>query len=706
MAEGRRAALLEEERPEVFTCTLGNLGAGEEAELTLRLAGDLPVEDGEVAVRVPLVVAPRYVAGAALPGRVGTGTGPDTDAVPDASRVTPPVLLPGFPEPIDLALAVRLDPAGLSFGTPRSSLHAVVHGEDGSGVRRVAVRPGERVDRDLVLRVPVDAAGITSAAAATPDPDDPDRGTLSVTVVPPAAAAARAPARDVVVLLDRSGSMGGWKVVAARRAAGRLVDSLGADDRFALLAFDHEVEAYGDGALAPATDRERWRAGEWAGRLDARGGTELVAALHRALDLLAGGTDRERHLVVVTDAHVADEDGAVRALAHHGAGVRVSTVGIDRAVNGGLLRRLEALGGGRSHLVESEDRLDEALDAVRRSVSPPVLERVRVQGAGLDAGAWAAAGTVDVHAGRPLVLHGRWAGSAPATVEVEARTPAGEPWRAELAVVSSDGPARALWARARLGELEDRWVAHGGDERPLVDLSLATGVLCRFTAFVAVDDDGPVDADGAPTPLAQPAGAPSGWVPAPSFAAAPDAFEAGATIARLAAPAAASAAPRPRRFLGLGPAGRSGGLRAGRPRGSARHRARPAPGGPRRGPSAPLPPPPAGPEQPPGATDRAGSTAPLLQRAHHLARQALQPLDADARRSLAAQARSLAGTLAGEPTPDEVLVARLRRLATALEQDGTVRDAAEAVVAALRSRPSGAGADGRPAAGSGRPGGG
>lgn len=555
IAQGHRAAIVEEERPEVFTCRVGNVGAGETAEVTLALVGPLPHEDGAVTVRVPLVVAPRYVPGTPLEGgTVGTGWGPDTDAAPDGSRVTPPVLLPGFPEPIALSLAVTVDPAGLPVGALTSSLHAVVRTVGDDGVVRVEVEPGERVDRDFVLRYDLAVPEIEAAATVSPDPVAGDGGgteplptpgsTVTVTVVGPPPSGGSTP-RDVVVLLDRSGSMSGWKLVAARRAAGRLVDALGPEDRFALLAFDHECDAFADGQLVAATDRNRWRATEWVARLDARGGTELLDPLRLAAGLLApddgarpGVASPERIVVLVTDGQVANEGQLVAAVA--GGPARLHAVGIDRAVNAGLLERLARATGGRADLVESEDRLDAVLTGLRRRLSPPLLTDLTVEGDGIEPGSLASATGLDVHEGIPLVAHARRSATATAPVTVRARRRDGTPWAAVL--TPTDGPtaARSLWGRARLRDLEDRYEAHGGDTQPMVDLSLATGVLCRFTAFVAESPAGPVGADGAPSTVVQPVSFPSGWAPDALLAPMPPVgVTAAAPMAYLAAPAPA-----------------------------------------------------------------------------------------------------------------------------------------------------------------------
>src|SRR5262245_29618343 len=115
---GHRAAIAEEERSETFSLRVGNIPPHEEVTVELTLAGTLAVSAGEATLRIPLVVAPRYVAGMPLDGpSVGSGTAADTDAVPDASRVTPPTLLPGFKSPVALSVEVELRPGAALAGT-------------------------------------------------------------------------------------------------------------------------------------------------------------------------------------------------------------------------------------------------------------------------------------------------------------------------------------------------------------------------------------------------------------------------------------------------------------------------------------------------------------------------------------------------------------------------------------------------------------
>jgi Ca-activated chloride channel family protein len=523
--EGRRASIAEEERPGVFTMRVGNLLPGETVRVRLVMTGPLPWDQGEATFRFPLVVAPRYIPGAPLEGEpVGAGTVPDTDAVPDASRITPPVLLPGFPNPIRLDIRAEIDPAGLELGEVRSSLHTVVEEErdgDGGPVRVVRVQPGERANRDFVLRLRTGGEAVTTSVAAVPDREGAD-GTFALTLLPPAGADAGHP-RDLVFVLDRSGSMAGWKMVAARRAVARMVDSLRGRDRFTVLAFDNRVETPPalPGGLEAAADRARFQAVEFLARLDARGGTEMAAPLTQGLDLLTGAGEgdaaRDRVLVLVTDGQVGNEDQILRLLAPRLAGVRVYTVGIDTAVNEGFLKRLAGLGGGACELVESEDRLDAVMDRVHRRIGTPVVTDLELAASGFDADPDSVAPRrlPALFAGAPLVVCGRFRGEPGGALTVRGRDAAGQPWSATVPVTVGGTPALAtMWARAHLSDLEDRYATDPAPDRDLerriVETSLRFGVLCRFTAFVAADVQ-VVNEGGTVHRVLQPVDAPAGW---------------------------------------------------------------------------------------------------------------------------------------------------------------------------------------------------
>ncbi|WP_259402624.1 VIT domain-containing protein [Microbispora sp. H10670] len=566
LAEGRRAAIAEEDRPDVFTIRVGNIVPRERVIVRLTMSQPLPYEDGAAEFRFPLVVAPRYIPGAPLSEpAAGDGVAPDTDAVPDASRISPPVLLPGFPSPVRLSLTTTVDSAGLGLREVRSSLHEVEREGD-----TITLRPGERLDRDFILRLAFDASsslalvpdtlsgGVPDAPGGAPervptgpagrepragettaggeaaggeaaggeaaggeagDASETPEGTFVLTLLPPPEDTARSAPRDVVLLLDRSGSMTGWKMVAARRAAARIVDTLTRHDRFAVLSFDSVVERAFPGGLVEGTDRNRYRAVEHLARLGARGGTEMLAPLEEALRLLGERDDdlpgepaRDRVLVLVTDGQVGNEDEILERVGPRLGGTRVHTVGIDRAVNAGFLGRLALLGSGRCELVESEDRLDEAMEHIHRRIGSPLVTDVSVRAEGVDLVPGTVTHAGSLYPGVPLVVTGRYRGGAAGALTVHGRTADGRTWEERVeGRPARDGAARAVWARAHLRTLEDRYAV--GDrslEQQIIDISLRFGVLCRFTAFVAVDTH--VTGEGAPEHrVLQPVEPPSGW---------------------------------------------------------------------------------------------------------------------------------------------------------------------------------------------------
>ncbi|MBK6689645.1 MAG: VWA domain-containing protein [Deltaproteobacteria bacterium] len=522
IAQGQRAAITEEERSGVFTMRVGNIMPGETATVTLTLTGPLPYDEGEATFRFPLVVAPRYIPGKPLGGDdVGDGVAADTDQVPDASRITPPVLLPGYPYPVRLSLEVELQQGVLAARDLKSSLHTIVDQRDASGrIARVHVVPGERLNRDFILRFGYGNDAIGTSLELQPDAPGASEGTFLLTLVPPVGLSRSTKPREVIFVLDRSGSMGGWKMVAARRAVARMVDSLSEKDAFNVYAFDDQIEtpsAFSTTALVAASNRNRFQAIEFLAKVDARGGTEMQEPLVRAAHALAGGyQDRERVMVLITDGQVGNEDQILRSLEPNLKNVKVFALGIDRSVNEAFLKRLSNLGGGLFELVESEDRLDEVMDRMHRRIGTPVVTETALLPSGLEiqTDSVVPRRLPDLFAGAPVLISGRYRGQAKGHLEVQGRDASNGRWSTTIQAHAVDNPGvTAVWARGQVRELEDLFVVKGGGgelEKKIVATSIRFGVLCRFTAFLAVDKER-VNLSGNMQRVTQAVESPDGW---------------------------------------------------------------------------------------------------------------------------------------------------------------------------------------------------
>jgi Ca-activated chloride channel family protein len=200
--------------------------------------------------------------------------------------------------------------------------------------------------------------------------------------------------------------------------------------------------------------------------------------------------------------------------------VRVFTLGVDQAVNAAFLRRLAAAGGGACELVESEDRLDDVMAKVHRRIATPVVTELAVAGDGvtIDDTTRAPHRIPALFTGAPVLIAARAAGRVTAgTIVVTGKTPSGQPWsqRISIRAETKGDAAAAMWARARIRDLEDLYATRswGKDEleREIVATSLRHRVLSRFTAFLAIDRAEKVNVGGNPRAVVQPVEAPAGW---------------------------------------------------------------------------------------------------------------------------------------------------------------------------------------------------
>ncbi|WP_372724615.1 ATPase, T2SS/T4P/T4SS family [Novipirellula sp.] len=539
--QGHRAALLEQNRGETFSMKVGNIPPGEAIQVRIQTIGNLAVAHGEWTLRMPLVVAPRYTSGFPLPGAsVGNGTAVDTDQVPDASTVTPPTWLPGFPSPVNLSIEVDVQPGNHDSGLGghadwpsqiRSSLHAVVvesDGDDQSVAKscRIQIRPGEKVDRDFILRGPIESSKVVGSLLC-----DPDSGTFAIHLVPTSRKSDLP--KNVVFLLDRSGSMSGWKMEAARRGISRLIDTLGPNDRFQVLAFDNNMESPSErshsDSLQTASDANRYQAVRWLAGIRSRGGTEMGRAIQHGLQMFQSNENGRgsASIVLVTDGQITGEDSLLRLLGEvpKSQRPRLFCLGIDRAVNAGVLQRLAKFTGGIYEGVESEKRLDEIMQRFGDEIGSPSITDLRIEAVD-DTGSItqiAPANPTLLYPGRPLSIYGRSRQPSSLRIAVHGTLASGEPWsqtiEAETVTLSSDlvNLLHSMWGRAILRELEDEFAGKSAPDRLLqeeiVRCSLETQVLSRFTAFVAVDESERVNTKGSTHAINQPVELPEGWKP-------------------------------------------------------------------------------------------------------------------------------------------------------------------------------------------------
>jgi Ca-activated chloride channel homolog len=490
-SEGRKAALVEQQRPNLFTNTVAHIGPNERVEVTIEYQQALGYENGEYRMRFPLAVAPRYVP-----------MGLESEGPKETAE---PLVLPeqvradaGLVNPVDIAVFID---AGVPVASARSSYHEAAFSKAGDGRLVVQlVKAQEEADRDFELTWSLAPAATPRAALFTQTQGRIDYALLMVVPPQPTAAeraAFRAMPREMILVIDTSGSMQGSSMEQARAALLMALDTLGPNDRFNVVEFNSVTRPMLPAAV-PATSQALADAAAWVGKLKANGGTEMAGALAFALD----GRDTPgylRQVIFVTDGAVGNEDALFKLIQERLGGSRLFTVGIGSAPNGHFMTRAAQFGRGSFTYIANVDEVNDKMSRLFAKIESPVLRDVKVR--------WPDGTPVetfpeqvpDLYLGEPVLLAA--AATAPLGTVVVTGTSGNKPWSVALTPEADRSAAGvgALWARAKIAAHMDE-IARGmplEEVRPkVVKVALEHHLVSAYTSLVAVDvtPTGPAEA--------------------------------------------------------------------------------------------------------------------------------------------------------------------------------------------------------------------
>ncbi|MGH9930882.1 MAG: VIT domain-containing protein [Pyrinomonadaceae bacterium] len=490
---GQVASLLNQERPNIFTQSVANILPGESVKITISYVETLKYEAGSYEFSFPMVVGPRYMPGAAI-GQKGSGSSPDTTQVPDASSISPKLVTEGMRAGHDISLDIMLD-AGVPLDDIRGKSHEVELERVSAHSAHIRLKSGAMIpNKDFVLSYDVAGKSIQDALLAhrsvkggyfTLILQPPDRVTVE-DVTP----------KELVFVLDTSGSMSGFPIEKAKETMKLALDGLYPADTFNLITFAGDTSILFPEPAA-ATPENLKKAQVFLARSSGAGGTEMMKAIKASLDA-SDAQDHVRIVCFMTDGYVGNEMEIISEVQKH-PNARVFGFGIGSSVNRFLLDKMSEYGRGEVEYVALNDDGSAAARRFHERVRNPLLTDISVDWNGLPVSDVYPQRIPDLFGAKPVILTGRYTGAGRGVIRLKGKM-SGREFVREIAVDFPEAEAQhnvlsSLWARSRIDDLmaQDYNGAQQGEMKPelketITSLGLEYRLMTQFTSFVAVEE--------------------------------------------------------------------------------------------------------------------------------------------------------------------------------------------------------------------------
>ncbi|MGH9720944.1 MAG: VIT and vWA domain-containing protein [Bryobacteraceae bacterium] len=475
---GHAAALLDQERPNIFTQAVANIRPGEKVKITIRYVELLKYEDGNYEFSFPMVVGPRY----------------SPKGLADAVRIAPPLTPPGTRAGHDISISVDLD-----AGVPINFLRSLTHDIDTqkSSPRKAVVQlknKNEIPNKDFVLQYDTSGAKIedvvmTHKAAKggffTLILQPPDRPRVE-DVTP----------KEIVFVLDTSGSMMGFPIEKAKESMKLALDGLNPRDTFNLITFSGDTHVLFPKPV-PATPENLSQAQSFLASRSGRGGTEMMKAIRAALDP-SGDRDHVRVVCFMTDGYVGNDMEIIAEVQKH-PNARVFSFGIGNSVNRFLLDKMAEAGRGEVEYVGLHDDGSAAAKRFHERVRSPLLTDIAIDWSGVPVSDVYPSRIPDMFSAKPVALNGRYSRGAKGVIKLTGKL-GGKPFSRDIAVTLPESEAKhdvlaTLWARHRVDDLMGKdWAGmqngspRGDLREEITKLGLDFNLMTQFTSLVAVEE--------------------------------------------------------------------------------------------------------------------------------------------------------------------------------------------------------------------------
>jgi Ca-activated chloride channel family protein len=476
--EGKTASLLDQERPNVFTQAVANILPNEKIVVEISYVETLKYEDGEYEFVFPMTVAPRYIP---------SSVNPD-----DAGKISPPIAKNRAGH--DVSIEVNLN-AGVPVEAIRSGSHEIKTLNLSPNTAKISLKNEVEIpNRDFVLRYDVTGKRIEDAVLTHRDARG---GFFSLILQPPDKFATEdVTSKEIVFVLDTSGSMSGFPIEKAKEAMKLSLENLYPNDTFNLITFAGDTHVLFEQPV-PATQANLEKAKAFLESRQGGGGTEMMAAIKAALQ----PSDAQDHIRIVcfmTDGEVGNDLEIIGEVQKY-KNARVFSFGIGSSVNRFLLDKIAEEGRGEAEYVALTDDGSKAAKRFYERVRTPLLTDVSIDWNGLPVADVYPNRISDLFSAKPVVIHGRYTKGASGTIKLKGKV-GGQDLVREIAVnlpagESGNDVLATLWARTRIDDLtaKDYQGVQDGRAKPevqntITNIGLEYRLLTQFTSFVAVEE--------------------------------------------------------------------------------------------------------------------------------------------------------------------------------------------------------------------------
>lgn len=531
--DGKHAALTEQDRPNIFTTSVSNISPGQTVYVEIEYQEIVSYDSGTFSLRFPMVVAPRYIPGKqTVTGFDGSGWAKNTDQVVDATRITPPITTDDIRQN-NVSIKIDLN-SGFALDVINSPYHQIATTENNNQYQIQLQQESTLANRDFVLSWQIHPSDTPSAALFTEQKQDATYAMIMM--VPPTQNRIESLNREIIYVIDTSGSMGGQSILQAKAALELALSRLKPSDRFNVIQFNSYTSSlFSESRMASSNNIQS--AVNYVRHLQANGGTEIAPALSAALDnqqVYEINDQNIRQVIFLTDGSIGNEQALFDIINKKLGQSRLFTIGIGSAPNSHFMQRAAEFGRGTHTYIGNLNEVKIRMQALFDKIENPILKDIKTSwGSETQIESWPQK-VSDLYRGEPLLIIAK-ADTLPDRISISGQLAQNE-WAAELKL--NGGQDRSgvstLWARQKIASLMQakRDEEFDSVNEIIIKTALTHHLVSQYTSLVAVDVTPTrpihenINSKTIPNQL------PAGWVPN-SNSLFPQSFPATATNARV-----------------------------------------------------------------------------------------------------------------------------------------------------------------------------